>query len=107
MSRFAEISAALSRELSPRRQRHSLAVARLAGELAALHGEDREEARLCGLVHDCAKEWKPEELMKRVTRRRLAVPNLSFIRETSPGLLHAYVSADVARERGWLSARRR
>jgi predicted HD superfamily hydrolase involved in NAD metabolism len=102
MTAFRDVAAALEKELSARRYRHSLAVARLAGELARRHGWEPAEARMAGLVHDCAKEWRPDDLIAYVRRRKLAVPDLPFILKTSPGLLHAYVSAAVARERGWI-----
>jgi predicted HD superfamily hydrolase involved in NAD metabolism len=99
---FAEIARILEKELSTRRFQHSLSVARLAGELAERHGADIEEARLCGLVHDCAKEWKPGALVAYVKKRRLKIPHIDHILPSNPNLLHAYVSADVARRNGWL-----
>jgi predicted HD superfamily hydrolase involved in NAD metabolism len=100
---FAAVAAVLEKELSPNRFRHSLAVARFAADLARRHGWDAARARMAGLVHDCAKEWSPAKLKAHVKRRRLIVPGLAFILKTSPGLLHAYVGADVAREKGWIS----
>lgn len=94
--------AALEMTLSPHRFRHSLAVAKLSAELARVHGWDVEKARMAGLVHDCAKEWKPKALISHVRRKKLKVPELDLIVKTSPGLLHAYVSADVARRNGWI-----
>lgn len=79
-----------------------MAVARLARELALIHGWNKDDARIAGLVHDCAKEWPPKKLLKHVRRRRLAVPDIPFILKNGPNLLHAYVSADVARQKGWI-----
>ena len=105
MISFADIARVLRKELSGNRYRHSLAVARLAGELADIHGGNVSEARLCGLVHDCAKEWSPKKLIAHVNKRKLRVPALGVILATAPNLLHAYVSADVARSRKWISSR--
>jgi len=102
MTSFADVSKILEKELSKNRFRHSLAVARLAGELAKIHGWNVDDARMAGLVHDCAKEWKPRQLIFYARRRRLRVPGLQFILPDSPNLLHAYVSADVAKENGWI-----
>ena len=102
MIAFAAVANVLKKELSDSRYRHSLAVARLAGELAKTHGWDVEDARMAGLVHDCAKEWKPKQLIYYARRRRLKIPDLKFILPSSPNLLHAYVSADVAKHNGWI-----
>lgn len=99
---YRSAEAELRKTLSPNRFRHCLAVARFAAELAKRHGWDPEKARMAGLTHDCAKEWTPQRLAAHVRRRKLSVPGFSFILKTSPNLLHAYVSADVAREKGWL-----
>lgn len=100
---FAAVSAILEKRLSRARYRHCLAVARFAADLARRHGWDPGEARMAGLVHDCAKEWSPARLAAHVRRRRLAVPDLPFILANAPNLLHAYVSADVAVTNGWIA----
>ena len=101
---FADVAAVLKKELSPARFRHSMAVARFAADLARRHGWNPDRARMAGLVHDCAKEYSPARLAAHVRRRRLAVPDLALILRNAPGLLHAYVGADVARSNGWISA---
>jgi predicted HD superfamily hydrolase involved in NAD metabolism len=51
-----------------------------------------------GLLHDCAKEMSGTSLAAHVKRHRLTVPGWEFIRrQKSWGLLHATVSADLAR----------
>lgn len=52
----------LKAHLSPKRFSHSLEVAHLAKFLASLNGVSQEDAYLAGLIHDCAKELKKEEL---------------------------------------------
>ncbi len=101
---YRAIAKILKSELSPYRFLHSLAVSRLAADLARRHGWDPEKARMAGLVHDCVKEWSPSRLLARVRKRRLKIPDLKFILENSPGLMHAYVGADFARAQGWIDA---
>lgn len=99
---FSEVATIMKAELSPARYRHSLAVARLAGELARAHGWKKDDARLAGLVHDCAKEWTPQRLIAYARRWKLKIPHHPFIVQTSANLLHAYVGADVAFRAGWI-----
>jgi nicotinate-nucleotide adenylyltransferase len=58
----------LEERLDESRLEHSLLTAREAVILAHKHGLDTEKARLCGLVHDCAKLRGPalESYMKRL-----------------------------------------
>ena len=102
MSLFETLSQELKHLQSPARYRHSLAVARLAAKLGRRYGWEPERAKLAGLLHDWAKEWPPQALVQYVRSRRLRVPALSLIVKTAPNLLHAYVSADVARSKKWL-----
>lgn len=96
-----KIKKILEKDLSRFRYQHSLGVARLAKMLAERHGWDPEKAELAGLLHDCAKEWKPKKLIKYVVKKKLQVPNFDFIKETSPNLLHAYVGAAYAKKKKW------
>jgi predicted HD superfamily hydrolase involved in NAD metabolism len=87
---------------SPARFEHGRSVSKLAGELAEKHGEDAAGARLAGLLHDWAKEWTPQQLVRYALRNNLRIPSMDFIRRASANLLHAYVSAHVAQTKGWL-----
>ncbi len=102
MITFAAVAKILEKDLSRNRYRHCLGVAKLAGELAKIHGWNIEDARMAGLVHDAVKEWKPRKLYNYVRRHRLPIPNLRLIYPRFPNLLHAYVGADVARRQGWI-----
>lgn len=103
----ADIHKRLKAVLSPKRYQHTLSVARWAAALARLHGEDEGRAHLAGLLHDCAKEFPGPKLAAYVNRRRLSVPGLGMIlRGRRYGLLHAYVSADLARRDFGLKDRR-
>ena len=74
----------LSRRLQKKRYEHSLGVADTAAMLAERFGADVEKARVAGLLHDCAREYKTEDLASEAARRSL--------------LLHAYVGARRAQE---------
>ncbi len=50
--------------LSPKRYRHSHAVADRAGELARLFDLPVDKSRLAGLAHDLAREWDREKLLE-------------------------------------------
>ena len=52
----------LKANLNEERYEHSLGTAECASELAEKFGLDKEKAYLCGLIHDCAKCFKNEEL---------------------------------------------
>jgi nicotinate-nucleotide adenylyltransferase len=83
--------------LSPGRYAHTLNVASLAESLARRWGADPVKARLAGLLHDAGRRYTPPELARYARQRRLAVPERAIILEQDPMLLHAFVSADLAR----------
>jgi len=58
------ILAKLKDFLDEKRYRHSLGVGEAAERLAILYGEDKEKARLAGLVHDCARCFPPPKLIE-------------------------------------------
>jgi len=87
----------LRRTLPAERYKHVLGVARLARDLAQIHGEDPERARLAGLLHDTARCWSGRKLGDYVRRYRVKVPHSDFVRRHQPVIFHAYVGADLAR----------
>lgn len=96
----------ISRTLSSRRVHHSQAVSRWAGRLARLHGADPVRAERAGLLHDLAKEWTPSRLIAYVRRTKIPVPHLKkIVANDRGGLLHGYVSADLAKRRGFVRNR--
>jgi predicted HD superfamily hydrolase involved in NAD metabolism len=78
------------------RYAHTLRVARLAESLARAHGEDSARARLAGMLHDLARLYSGEELIAACSERAMVIDE--FERE-HPVVLHARVSAEIARER--------
>lgn len=74
---------------------HILRVEQLAVELARHHHLDEEKAAQAGLMHDLAKYFKPQQLLEMAQAEGLDIDPVS---EDTPHLLHADVSAIVARD---------
>jgi len=79
--------------LRPERYLHSLGVSEVAGELAQIHGADREKAEVAGLVHDIARDLPPAQLLKMASEFGIMV---SAVEEMEPELLHSRVGAGIA-----------
>ncbi len=95
----AGLLARLRAMLKTGRYAHTLAVARLAEELAGRHGLDAGRARLAGLLHDCGRSIPVSRMPGYVRRHGVAVPCASQTIRRAPLLLHAYISADLAARR--------
>lgn len=76
------------------RVRHILGVEQTAVELARHHDLDMEKAATAGLMHDLAKYFKPQQLLEMAKQEKLEIDP---VLEANPHLLHANVSAIVAR----------
>ncbi|MDK2927382.1 MAG: hypothetical protein PWR31_1072 [Bacillota bacterium] len=89
----AELKARLAAQLTPERLEHSLGVAAAAVELAQRWGVDAGRAWLAGLLHDCAKGMRADELLQWA----LAFGIVRDDTETAcPDLLHGPVGALLA-----------
>ncbi len=75
---------------------HVLRVARMAGRLAAVHGLDADRARLAGLLHDLARLYPVERLLRECAERGMPV---DVFEAAHPIVLHARLGAELARER--------
>lgn len=67
----------------------------MAADLARHHNLDVEKAAGAGLMHDLAKYFKPQKLLEMARAEGLDIDPVS---EMHPHLLHAEVSAIVARD---------
>ncbi len=67
----------------------------MAADLARHHNLDVEKAAGAGLMHDLAKYFKPQKLLEMARAEGLDIDPVS---ELHPHLLHAEVSAIVARD---------
>ena len=85
----------LEKRLKPSRFRHSLGVAETAVKLAKRFGADEEQARVAGLLHDCAREFRNEDMVKEAEKRGIAIGE---VERSMPLLLHAAIGAVRVRE---------
>ena len=77
------------------RIRHILRVEAMSADLARHHNVDPDKAAQAGLMHDLAKFFKPDRLLTMAQQEGLV---LDAIDRAAPHLLHAEVSAIVARD---------
>ena len=88
------IKSTLKNRLLEKRYIHSLNVMEMAIRLAKLNGVNEEEAKFAGLLHDCAKNYSNEDLINYCIENNIEVDD---IKRSSPGMLHAEVGADIAK----------
>ncbi len=94
--RFVRAARAVRAHLGQRhRYAHTLRVARMAAQLARVHGEDVRRARDAGLLHDLARLYSAERLLEEVADRDLPV---DAFERANPVVLHARLGAELARE---------
>jgi predicted HD superfamily hydrolase involved in NAD metabolism len=75
---------------------HVMRVARMAEQLAAAHGVDPLRARVAGLLHDLARLYPAERLLRECAERGMAIGDFE---RANPIVLHARLGAELARER--------
>lgn len=78
------------------RLQHILGVEEMSVELAKHYHLDVEKAAQAGLMHDLAKYFKPDLLLQMARAAKIEVDPIC---EATPHLLHADVSAIVARDK--------
>ena len=93
---YHEILVILTKELRPARFRHSRDVSRTAVRLAECWDIDIEKARLAGILHDCARNLKGDELLSAAQSNGL---ELGDIEKLQPALVHAPLGAILAQRR--------
>jgi predicted HD superfamily hydrolase involved in NAD metabolism len=77
-------------KLSEKRFQHSINVAQTAKELAAYYGVNEDKAYLAGIIHDYAKNLRPDQLLKIAEEQGLIGDSIEI---KIPDLLHAPVGA--------------
>ncbi|SFI13954.1 putative HD superfamily hydrolase of NAD metabolism [Selenomonas ruminantium] len=92
---YEAMEAELASRLKDSRFRHCLGVAETAVFLAHRFGADEKRARVAGLLHDCAREYRNEEMLAEAQRRGIAIGE---VERAMPLLLHAYIGARRVRE---------
>ena len=85
----------LRKNVSPHRLQHILGVEQFCQELAHCHNVDPNKAAQAGLMHDLAKFFPPPKLLAMAKQE---IKEIDPVCQTNPHLLHADVSAIIARE---------
>lgn len=91
-----QVLAWLAEHVPPSRIDHILRVEQMAAQLAIHYNLDAQKAAQAGLLHDLAKYFKPVKLLAMAQAEKLEIDS---VMEKHPHLLHADVSAIVARDR--------
>lgn len=84
----------LKEVLSQKRYLHSIGTEQKALELAEQFGVDRNKAAIAGLLHDCAKFIKKEQMLDFIKDNNIKIFGDSV---NAPSILHAYVSEYLAK----------
>lgn len=84
----------LKENLKESRLKHSLGVKDTAVKLAKIYHEDVEKARIAGLVHDCAKYMKNEDMLNIAEKSGY---NINEVCLKNPSLLHGVAGSYVAK----------
>lgn len=87
------IEKSLKSLLKPHRYEHTQGVMYTSASLAMRYGYPVSNARIAGLLHDCAKYMSGEELLKCARKNNIPVTEAE---ESAPQLLHAKVGAFFA-----------
>lgn len=92
---ISEIRDKVRKNVDPKRFEHILGVAETARMLGCIHGADGDTCELAGLLHDCAKCFTDEELLRLCSSHGIV---LSEELKASPQLIHAVYGPTEARE---------
>ena len=90
-----QVLAWLADNVPPSRIKHILGVEEMATDLASHYQIDKQKAAIAGLMHDLAKYFKPQKLLEMA---QVAGVEIDPVSAATPHLLHADVSAIVARD---------
>ncbi len=85
----------LKKNVSEHRLQHILGVEKMCEQLAINHKIDHKKAAKAGLMHDLAKFFPPPKLLAMAKKE---YNEIDFVCLSNPHLLHADVSAIVARD---------
>lgn len=92
---YDEMKDKLKSRLKKTRYDHSVGVADTAARLAERFGLDAKQARLAGLLHDCARQYPNEQLIAEADRRGIVYGD---VEKSMPLLLHGYIGAQLVKE---------
>lgn len=84
----------LEKELDIKRFQHSVNVMEVSQSLAEVYGADIEKARLAGILHDCAKNYKGDEARDYIEKIGYKADEIELLQ---PKLLHGIIGEHLAR----------
>jgi predicted HD superfamily hydrolase involved in NAD metabolism len=91
---FTELARRVHEDLGQQhRYAHCVRVARMSENLARIHGADPSKARIAGMLHDLARLYSAERLLRECEARGIEIA--AFAR-ANPIVLHAPLSARLA-----------
>ena len=93
---FPKLEKKLKKYMDEERFIHTQGVMYTACALAMCHNADMNQARLAGLLHDCAKSIPNSKQLKICQRENIPV---SAAEEASPDLLHAKLGVYISKEK--------
>ena len=93
---WSSIEAKLQKALTENRYRHTMGVTYTACALAMVHGADLNQARLAGLLHDCAKCISNKEKIEMCRKQKLDVTRFEL---DHPVLLHAKLGEYLSKKK--------
>lgn len=93
---LAKLRKEMEKTLEPKRYEHTLSVAYTAANLAAVHGENVENALVAGMLHDCAKCLSHNKQIALCDKNHVMLNDLEKAKD-SP-LLHAKAGSILARK---------
>lgn len=93
LTRINQLRDELKLTLNPKRYEHTLSVSYLCIALAMRYGFDLDRAELAGLLHDCAKRYRDDEIVARCGELGL---KLTATEAAAPKVVHAALGAYIA-----------
>lgn len=94
--KYTKIQHKLEKVQGEKRYEHTLAVSYTAASLAMRYGENVDDARLAGLLHDCAKHLSDERMLELAHKYNL---DISKVEKDNPFLLHGKIGALIAQKK--------
>ena len=91
---YTDIEKIIKKKLKKSRYRHTMGVCYTACSLAMRYDVDMDDARMAGLLHDCAKSMDDNELTRFCKKHDLDITDAE---KKSPHLLHSKVGAYLAK----------
>jgi predicted HD superfamily hydrolase involved in NAD metabolism len=90
-----EMNVKLKGALNPKRYAHSVNVMNTAVQLAEKYSEDRDKAAIAGLLHDCARDIRGDEVFALCEKYKIEVDEITRIQ---PELLHGPIGEKIAKD---------